>query len=142
MIFKKNILSLVFTLASFCAFAQSEAKAKVTVVKDPLIDSLIARRIALTKGISKDGTPITVYGFRVQIYYGPDRKEAYNEQARFKSYYPEYDTYLTYLQPNYSLKVGDFRSRSEAQLLLNNLRSTFPTVFIFNQPINPLKADE
>jgi len=140
MTIKKNILSLIFTLASFCAFAQNDAK--VTVVKDPLIDSLIARRIALTKGISKDGTFLTVYGFRVQIYYGPDRKEAYNEQAKFKSYYPEYETYLSYLQPNYSVKVGDFISKSEAQILLNNLRSTFPTVFIFNQPINPLKADE
>jgi hypothetical protein len=140
MTIKKNILSLIFTLASFCAFAQNDAK--VTVVKDPLIDSLIARRIALTKGISKEGTLITVYGFRVQIYYGPDRKEAYNEQAKFKSYYPEYETYLSYLQPNYSVKVGDFRSKSEAQILLNNLRATFPTVFIFNQPINPLKADE
>jgi hypothetical protein len=140
MTIKKNILSLVFTFASFCAFAQNDAK--VTVVKDPLIDSLIARRIALTKGISKEGTLITVYGFRVQIYYGPDRKEAYNEQAKFKSYYPEYETYLSYLQPNYSVKVGDFRSKSEAQILLNNLRATFPTVFIFNQPINPLKADE
>ncbi len=140
MISKKNILSIVFTLTSFYAFAQYDAK--VTVIKDPLIDSLIAKRIALTKGVSKDGNLITVYGFRVQIYYGPDRKEAYNEQARFKSYYPEFETYLSYMQPNYSVKVGDFRSKSEAQLLLNTLRSTFPTVFIFNQPINPLKADE
>lgn len=140
MTIKKNILLLLFTLASFCAFAQNDAK--VTVVKDPLIDSLIARRIALTKGISKDGTPIIVYGFRVQIYYGPDRKEAYNEQAKFKSYYPEYEAYLSYMQPNYSVKVGDFRDKSDAQIVVNNLRATFPTVFIFNQPINPLKADE
>ncbi|OAQ37959.1 preprotein translocase [Pedobacter psychrophilus] len=136
----KKTLYIFFIFFSSYAFAQNDAK--VTVVKDPLIDSLIARRIALTKGVSKDGTLITVYGFRIQIYYGPDRKEAYNEQAKFKSYYPEYETYLSYMQPNYSVKVGDFRSKSEAQNLLNNLRSTFPTVFIFNQPINPLKADE
>ncbi|MBK0381351.1 SPOR domain-containing protein [Pedobacter sp. SD-b] len=138
--FKNNILIIAFTLASFFASAQNEAK--VTVVKNPLIDSLIARRIALTKGVLKDGTTIPVYGYRVQIYYGPDRKQAYNEQARFKSYYPEYETYLSYMQPNYSIKVGDFRNKADAQKLSNDLRPAFPTVFVFNLPINPLKADE
>lgn len=137
---KKNIITLFIILVSVTSFAQQNAK--VTVVKDPIIDSLIARRIALNKGVTKDGTPIVVYGYRVQVFFGNDRKEAYNEQSRFNFLYPEYATYISYTQPNYRVKVGDFRTKAEAQKLLTELRSQFPTLFIFNERINPLKADE
>ncbi|RZL39047.1 MAG: SPOR domain-containing protein, partial [Pedobacter sp.] len=42
----------------------------------------------------------------------------------------------TYKEPNYYLKVGDFRTRMEAQAFLNELRGTFPTLFIFREKIN------
>ncbi|MEO5911341.1 MAG: SPOR domain-containing protein [Pelobium sp.] len=135
----RNLTILSLLLIAGSCFAQS---GKVTVVKNSLIDSLIARRIALTKGVSSNGTPITVYGYRVQVFFGTDRREAYNEQARFKSFYPEYNTYLSYTQPNYRVKVGDFRTRAEAQKLMNELRPSFPTLFIFSEQINPLKADQ
>jgi hypothetical protein len=76
------------------------------------------------------------------VFFGTNRKEAYNEQARFKSIYPELTTYLSYTQPNYRVKVGDFRTRAEAQKLMTELRPVFPTLFIFNELINPIKADE
>jgi hypothetical protein len=137
---KKSLFTTALIIASFATFAQD--KGKVTVVKDPLIDSLIARRIALNKGVSKDGTPIVVFGYRVQVFFGTDRREAYNEQARFNSLYPDISTYISYTQPNYRVKVGDFRTKPEAQKLMTELRSNFPTLFIFNERINPLKADE
>ncbi len=137
---KRSIFTIVFSLLATGVFAQEAGK--VTVVKNPLIDSLIARRIALNKGVTKDGTPIVVMGYRVQVFFGNDRKEAYTEQARFNSYYPEFATYISYTQPNYRVKVGDFRTRAEAQRLVNELRPSFPTLFIFNERINPLKADE
>ncbi len=137
---KRNLFTILISLLAAGAFAQDAGK--VTVVKDPLIDSLIARRIALNKGVTKDGTPIVVFGYRVQVFFGNDRKEAYNEQARFNSIYPEYATYISYTQPNYRVKVGDFRTRAEAQRLITELRPQFPTLFIFNEQINPLKADE
>nr|WP_294900782.1 SPOR domain-containing protein [uncultured Pedobacter sp.] len=137
---KRNIVTVLISLFATGAFAQEAGK--VTVVKDPLIDSLIARRIALNKGVTKDGTPIVVYGYRVQVFFGNDRKEAYSEQARFNALYPEYSTYISYTQPNYRVKVGDFRTKAEAQKLITELRPQFPTLFIFNERINPLKADE
>jgi SPOR domain len=140
MIIKRYILTILLLVISSISFAQSNGK--VTVVKNPLIDSLIARRIALNKGVSNNGTPLVVYGYRVQVFFGTDRKEAYNEQARFKSLYPELNTYLSYTQPNYRVKVGDFRTRAEAQKLMNELRSEFPTLFIFSERINPIRADE
>ena len=140
MIIKRSIIILIFSFCTCAVLAQE--KAKVTVVKDALIDSLIARRIALNKGVTRDGTPIVVFGFRVQVFFGNDRKVAYTEQSRFNALYPKYATYVSYTQPNYRVKVGDFRTKAEAQRLITELRPLFPTLFIFNERINPLKADE
>ena len=75
-------------------------------------------------------------GYRVQVFYGSDRKEVFNQQTRFRALYPRLMTYITYREPNYRLKVGDFRTRPEAQALLNELRAYFPTLFIFREQIN------
>lgn len=137
---KRNFLTALLLACASFAFAQTTGK--VTVIKDPLIDSIIARRIALNKGVSANGTSILVYGYRVQVFFGADRREAYDQQAKFKDLYPNLNTYLSYTQPNYKVRVGDFRSRAEAQKLLNDLRSVFSTLFIFSEIINPIKADE
>src|SRR5690606_5788178 len=81
------------------------------------------------------GTRTTAMGFRVQIYSGSDRTEAYGEQARFKRLYKGIDTYLSYEEPNYRVKVGDFRSKSEAQALMQGLRKQFNNVFVFTEEI-------
>nr|WP_276899004.1 SPOR domain-containing protein [Pedobacter kyonggii] len=138
----KIILTFISCLFLFTtAFAQ---KGEVTVIKDPLIDSLIAKRLEVykTSGDIKPGKPIvSAYGYRVQIFYGSDRREVFSEQARFKGLYPKYNTYLVYKEPNYYVRVGDFRTRLEAQRLINELRPNFPTLFIFREKINAPSLD-
>ena len=120
-------------------FAQN--KGIVTIIKDPLIDSLIAKRIELntkkpTTTNPTSSVPVSQMGYRVQIFYGLDRRETFSEQAKFKALYPRINTYTTYKEPNDYLRVGDFRTRLEAQNLLNELRPNFPTLFIFREKIN------
>ena len=138
----KTILTFICCLFLFFnAFAQ---KGEVTVIKDPLIDSLIAKRLQVykTSGEVKPGKPIvSAYGYRVQIFYGSDRREVFSEQARFKGLYPKLNTYLVYKEPNYYVRVGDFRTRLEAQRLINELRPNFPTLFIFREKINAPNLD-
>ncbi len=141
----KRLLSFILVLfIGTVTFAQT--KGKVTIVKDPLIDSLIAKRIELnTKKptTTNPASPVIVsqMGYRVQIFYGLDRRETFSEQARFKALYPRINTYITYKEPNYYLRVGDFRTRLEAQSLLNELRPQFPTLFIFREKINAPDLD-
>ena len=141
--FKPFPMKLFFTciicLFAFPLFAQH--KGEVTIIKDPLIDSLIERRIQLNKvaapaAARNGGAIVSRMGYRVQIFYGSDRRETYSEQARFKAEYPKLNTYITYKEPNYYLRVGDFRTRLEAQSLMNELRSGFSTLFIFREKIN------
>ena len=135
-----RLLLLLFFFSSYKALAQT--KGEVIVVKDPLIDSLIAKRIELNKVKPTTTNPSSsvVYpstGYRVQIHYGSDRRLVFSEQARFKNSYPKLNTYITYKEPNYYLRVGDFRTRAEAQSFLNELRPNYPTLFIFREKINP-----
>lgn len=135
----KIAIACIFCFFAAGAFAQS--RGVVTIVKDPMIDSLIAKRIALNNrpsgsGTAKPGVVVSQVGYRVQVFYGSDRREVFSQQAKFKSLYPTLNTYITYKEPNYYLRAGDFRTRLEAQRLMNELRSEFPTLFIFREKIN------
>lgn len=133
-------LFVMITAGSVCA----QTRGELTVIKDPMIDSLIAKRLEFSKKSITPSVPakapntavVSAYGYRVQIFYGSDRREAFNQQARFKNLYPKYNSYITYREPNYYLRAGDFRSRLEAQSFLNELRPIFPTLFIFREKIN------
>ncbi|QNK62550.1 SPOR domain-containing protein [Pedobacter sp. PAMC26386] len=136
----KSFFTFIICCFSLACFSQK--KGEVVIVKDPLVDSLIEKRIALSKKAApvtshrSGGAIVSQMGFRVQVFYGSDRRQTFNEQTRFRSAYPKLNTYITYKEPNYYLRVGDFRTRLEAQRLMNELRSTFPTLFIFREKIN------
>lgn len=135
----KVLLIIISVLLGSQAFAQT--KGEVIVVQDPLIDSLIAKRIELNRARPTATSPagstiVSSMGYRVQIYYGSDRREVFSQQAQFKSSFPKLNTYITYKEPNYYLRVGDYRTRLEAQKFLNELRPNYPTLFIFREKIN------
>jgi hypothetical protein len=133
-------LSIISCCVFFMPFISSaQARGKVEVVKDPLIDTLIARRPTLNKNnIIGDET---ASGFRLQIFFGSSRQAAYDAQARFANEYPEIRTYITYTEPNFKVQVGDFRTRLEAQKLQSELTGAFTTLFIIPGKINPPKPD-
>lgn len=74
-------------------------------------------------------------GFRVQIFAGSNRSEAYAIQARFRNQHADMDTYITYAEPNYRVKVGDFRSRAQANEFMSTIRSQYKSVFVFQEDI-------
>lgn len=131
---KRVFLSFGFLITFlFAGGAFAQQPGKVEVIKDPQIDSLIARRAALIRSSKKSGAS----GFRVQIFSSTDRKTAYAEQSKFKALYPAIRSYISYAEPYYKLRVGDFRTRLEAEKLINKLRPSYEGLFIFAEPINP-----
>jgi hypothetical protein len=119
--------------------SSAQTRGKVEVVKDPLIDTLIARRPYLNKTILP--AEETANGYRVQIFFGSNRQAAYDAQAKFMNEYPEIKTYISYVEPNFRVQVGDFRTRLEAQKLQNELNGMFTSLFIIPGKINPPKPD-
>jgi hypothetical protein len=147
----KNAVSFYkakFSQISYCLFfvitfapgiCSAQTRGKVDEVKDPLIDTLIARRPSLNKNNVIGDEPAS--GFRVQIFFGSNRQAAYSAQAKFMKEYPEYRTYITYTEPNFKVQVGDFRTRLEAQKLQSELTQMFSSLFIISGKINPPKPD-
>ncbi|HQS04650.1 MAG TPA: SPOR domain-containing protein [Daejeonella sp.] len=128
----KSLIGFILVMCFQQLAAQENGK--VLVTKDPQIDSLIARRLELNRA-GLTGNNVTLSGFRVQIFSGLDRQIAYSELAKFKARYPAISTYISYTQPNYRLSVGDFRTRLEAEKLMNELKKYYTSMFIFSEMI-------
>jgi len=79
-------------------------------------------------------------GYRVRIYFD-NRQEARlrssDVESHFTETYPGIPAYRTYTNPYFKVTVGDFRTKSEAIMLLKKIESEFPSAFIVRENINP-----
>ncbi|MGK6352616.1 SPOR domain-containing protein [Parapedobacter sp. DT-150] len=141
---KKSLIFIGLLVCFWCVAGYAQQKGQVEIVADPLISLMQRSRkgtnITATSTRKppvdkKSATRSKAMGFRVQIYSGSDRSQAYAEQARFKRLYKGIDTYVSYEEPNYRVKAGDFKSRGEAQALMQGLRKQFNNVFVFTEEI-------
>jgi|GEM_PF-446103 hypothetical protein len=69
-------------------------------------------------------------GYRIQITYTTDRDEAYKAKARLYKEFETASSYIEYEQPNYKLRVGDFKTRLEATAFLQQVILLYPGAFI------------
>ena len=75
-------------------------------------------------------------GYRILAYNGSERQTVMNLRKSIARRVPEVKDYLTYSQPNFRLKVGDFFSRVEAQHVLNQISDLIPNAQIVEDQIN------
>src|SRR5207244_1121440 len=103
--------------------------------KDARVDQLIKKQKEIN--LQKQ----TISGFRIQIYFGSNRQKASEVKTEFSFRHPEMLSYLTYQQPNFKVRVGDFRTRLEAQKFLKDIQGNYMTSFIVQDDIRlpPLK---
>ena len=122
------------------SFIFAQTRGKVEVDKDPKVDSLIGNYLVGGKA-AKGGAAASSYGFRIQVFNGSDRNRAYTAQAKIQDRFPELHTYLSYRDPNFKVKVGDFRSRLEAEKMVEEMRPAFTGMYIISEKINLPKLD-
>ncbi|MEJ5302419.1 MAG: SPOR domain-containing protein [Bacteroidales bacterium] len=123
---KRFLFLAVFFLISFFSVAQN-AKGKVIVVTDPIIDTLIQEHIEYNQ------LHPTVEGYRIQIYFESGnnaRTAAMGVRDKFLELFPGYGAYLTFTEPYYRVRVGDFRDKMSAEAFLQTLQGVFPNAFI------------
>ncbi len=75
---------------------------------------------------------IKVSGFRVQVFAGNEQRtskaEALKKQELINEMFPDVPTYVMYNAPYWRLRVGDFRSREEAFLLMKQITQDLPAL--------------
>lgn len=69
-------------------------------------------------------------GFRVQVYVGNERQQAESAKMQVYQNFPELAPYLTYNQPTYKLKVGDFMHRVDAERYFAQIKQSISTAML------------
>lgn len=100
---------------------------KVEIIADAKVSSLVAKHIAFNE--NRKG----IKGFRIQIFFDSgnnSKSNAVSAMKEFTNKYSEIGAYLTFNEPNFKVRVGDFRTRLDAKRLLAKIIDEFPNSFI------------
>jgi hypothetical protein len=75
----------------------------------------------------------TMPGFRIEIFFSSElnaRQKAQNIKNEFLAAYPDYNVYITYISPDFKVRIGNFRTRNEALKVMNEIKIQFPKAFV------------
>lgn len=126
----KYFLLSLFSLFSISCLSQNDGL--LLLEKDARLDQLIQKQKEIH---SADNT---IDGFRVQIFMesGNDAVDIANAtMSEFKEKYPDVPVYLIFGQPYYRLRVGDFRTRLEAEKFFHIINKEYKNAFVTSDKI-------
>lgn len=86
-----------------------------------------------------------IQGFRVQVITTNDRNGALSVKTRMLSDFPGEKTYFIYHAPYFKIQMGNFKTREDAEQLMQEVKRIYPSgVFIVPSiiEIRPTKEDE
>jgi hypothetical protein len=121
-------------------FSQEAGKdsGNIRLIQDDKVDLLVSKHIQINqnrKGID---------GFRIQIFFDSGNNSKTRAKSVYESFlakYPNIGTYLTFKTPNYKVRVGDFRTKLDAQRFLNGILTDYPNAWIIEDQINLPKVE-
>lgn len=131
----RSLSVIILLLLVTVARAQNE---RAELIQDTRVDLLVDKHIFLNRH------QFTLTGWRIQIFFdaGANSKRKASDALRsFNMKYPETEAYLSFKEPYYRVRVGDFRSRLEAEGFLKKIQMEYPNAFATNDYINPPPID-
>lgn len=133
---KRILFMILFVAMASIAFAQSNGS--VNVSQDDRIESLISKQRQLYKLDS------SFSGYRIHIFMeigNEALKHAEDVKKQFERAFPDIPIYLTYSEPYFRLRAGDFRNRVEAEKCLRRIKPKFKEAFVTADMIYRPKLD-
>lgn len=106
-------------------------KGSVTIIKDERLDQItefIGRKKESIEGSKIDG-------YRIQIFFAESRSVAQTQKAAFINTNNNHKAYIDYLAPNYRIRVGNFRTKLQAEQFKQTILSTYPTSIVLKDKI-------
>jgi hypothetical protein len=79
-------------------------------------------------------------GYRIQVYVGNDRRDVDEAKVFIYQNFPELNTYLTFSQPTYKLKAGDFTSRLDAERYYSSIKHRYSLAMVVSERIDIKKS--
>jgi hypothetical protein len=132
--------SFVKTSELFTKSENNLSAGNINVIQDQALDTLISRYILANKNIGQKNGYVGMEGFRIQIYNSSSRnarEESGKVKAEFISKFPDIKAYELFENPGYfKIRVGDFRSKTEATRLFLLISKEFPDAYMVPDYIN------
>lgn len=124
-------LTVVFIiLINSFSYSQNTAvdTGKVEFVQDAKVLELLNKHIEIN-------SKAPIKGYRVKIHFGSDKNKAREIKSNFIAKFPDVPAYEKYDQPNFNIRVGDFRTKLEAYKFLKEVQVEFPAAFLVQDEI-------
>ncbi len=138
MLIKRYLTLLLFfgcIQAFLNAYSQSPVgTGEVTIIKDSRINQLEEQYLKYAANQNR------LDGFRVQIFFdsgNQSKRNASSTRERFLQRYPSTNAYIDFKEPFFRVRVGDFRTRLEAEGFKQIISGDYPNAFTVNDKINP-----
>lgn len=110
------------------AIPDSVTHATVKVHQDKRVESLVVGK----RYINYSHEDRIISGYRVQVFSSNIQRtaktDAFRIEKKIKEEFPDQTVYVTYPSPFWKVRVGDFRSQSQALAFRNKLIETFPNM--------------
>jgi len=129
---RKYILILMLLL-SWAIYGQQELNGYLKIEANPKIENLVQMHIAYNEAF-----PV-MPGFRIQIFMESGNEalsQAETVKENFTKKFSDVDPYLIFAAPYYRVRVGDFRTRIEAEKFLQKISRTYPNAWVIKDEIN------
>ena len=133
---KRIICLSIFVVMATIAFAQNHGS--VNVSQDDRIESLISKQRQLYRIDS------SFNGYRIHIFMEIGNEALDHAKAvksKFERSFPDIPIYLTYVEPYFRLRAGNFRNRVEAEKCLRRIKPKFKEAFVTADMIYRPKFD-
>lgn len=122
---KQVFILLLLVTCSLASFAQTTSNA-VVVHKDPRIDQLVKKQMEINEYTTRDNRR-TAKGFRIQVVSTRDRNEAISAKTKMLQSFPAHNSYIQYNAPFFKLKLGNFKTRAEAEQVMRQVVKFYPS---------------
>jgi hypothetical protein len=129
---------MIFSAISMHVFSQADRDGHIAIVQDPRIDTILEKHIEMNEALLLNADNYAIDGYRIQIFEESGNKSstrAREVMSELSSEYPEVSVYLSWQAPNFKVRVGDFRTRMEAEGFLKKIKRNYPIAWVIRDKI-------
>lgn len=129
---------LIFVFFNYVLLSQSDSTGNVQIIQDSRVDTLLEKYIAINEynpGIE---------GWRIQIFFEAgnySKRMAIEAKSEFVNQYSDIPVYVIFQQPYYKVRIGDYRTRIDAEKFLKKIERKYPNAFVVRDEINFPRMD-
>ena len=117
---KIHKISILLTFIFLAANSEIKAQGSVNFQENGNITSLMEQFLAFNLQNAM------IPGFKIQIISTTDRREMDETRQKFSSLYPTLPVSWKHIAPNYQVRVGAYRTKSDLMAVINDIRRNFP----------------